>query len=269
MTSSKNVAARAIALTSLGVASLSFSPVSYAQGTDILNGWAGTATVGASKITGNSESENINASIRLGKTVNRWEHIVFASMFKGESSLIVPTEGGNGVTTSEVVSGDTSDRITLGYQPKFYYSEKTYFFGILDWETDEPSNIDTSTRQIIGVGHRFFNTEKSSLNAEVGFGNKTLEVVNGDDADDAIAYIGVNYLNQLTERLIFNADLRSDFGSDNTYTEVTLGLGARLSDRLTAKVSYFARSNSDLEDITNPLSTSTDSITTFQLAFDI
>lgn len=269
MTPSKNLAARAVATTALGVASLSFSPASMAQGAGLLTGWAGTATVGASRTSGNSESENITASIRLGKTVGRWEHLVFGSVFQGSATLVVPTEAADGTVTNEIVSGDNSDRIAVGYQPKFYFSEKTYVFGILDYETDEPSNIDRASRQVIGVGHRFFSTDKTSLSAEVGVGNRSTTVVSGDDVDGGIGYLGVNYLNQLTETILFNADLRSDFGSDNTYTELGLGLGVRVSDRITAKVSYFARSNSDLEDTTNPLSTSTDSVTTFQLAFDI
>ncbi len=266
---STTVAYRAIAITSLSAVSLFFSPMTLAQGTGILDGWAGTATIGANRSTGNSESQNINGSIRLGKTVGRWEHLVFGSVFQGESTLIVPTTATDGTITNEIVSGDTSDRLAFGYQPKFYYTDKTYFFGILDWETDEPSNIDVGTRQVIGVGHRFFSTEKTSLSVEIGVGNRNIEVVNGDDVDGAIGYLGANYLNQLTDNISFNADLRSDFGSDNTYTELTLGLGARVSNRITAKVSYFARSNSDLTSDINPLSTSTDSVTSFQLAFDI
>jgi len=249
----------------------SFSSSLLAQGS-VLQGWSGSASIGATNTTGNSESSNVNGSIRLSKTVNRWEHLVFGSVFKGTSSIVVEEEGVGGIPVRTIVEGDTSDRIALGYQPKFFYSPKTYFFGILDWEQDPPANIDTATRQIIGVGHRFFASDSGFLSAEVGIGNRTTELVTGGDVDGAIGYLGVNYLNRFTDTATFNADLRSDFGSDNTYVELGLGLAFKISQNFALKVAYFTRGNTDLGDLAdgdNPLSSDNDSVTSINLVFDI
>lgn len=240
-------------------------------------GWRGTASLGATSSSGNSEASNINGSIRLSKTVDRWEHLVFGSVFKGTSSIVVverdqngdPILGDDGRPQRTIIKGDNSDRLAFGYQPKFYYSPKTYFFGILDWEQDEPANIDTATRQIIGVGHRFFSDESGFLTAEIGFGNKNTETVVGDDIDGGIGYLGVNYLNHITDTVTFNADLRSDFGSDNTFVELGLGIAFKVSEKLAFKVAHFSRSNSDLDSGDNPLDSSSDSVTTLNLVVDI
>lgn len=247
------------------------------------SGWSGTATLGATTSSGNAEASNVNGSIRLSKTVNRWEHLVFGTIFKGRSSIIVDTAEledagldinleGDDTPERVIVTGNNSDRLSLGYQPRFFYSQKTYFFGLLDWEQDEPANIDTATRQIIGIGHKFYNNASGFLTAEAGFGNKATNLVVGDDVDGAIAYVGFNFLNRITDTVTFNADLRSDFGSDNTFIELGLGVSFKLSDTVAFKIDHFSRSNSDLGDLgsDDDISVSaSDSVTSLNLVFDI
>ena len=242
-----------------------------------LGGWSGAAGIGATSSTGAAESSNINASIRLNKAYERWEHLLFGSVFKGSSTVVITEtdDEGNIVTNDagqpirRIVKGDNSDRIALGYQPKYFFSERTYAFGLLDYETDEPANIDSAFRQIIGIGHRFYENDSGFFSGEVGFGNKNTSPVTGDDIDGGIGYLGLNYLNRITENFSLNADLRSDFGSDNTFVEIGLGLTAKLSDRLNARLSHFTRSNSDLDSGDNPLDSGSSGITTFNLVFDI
>jgi len=234
-----------------------------------LSGWSGTATLGANSSTGNAKSNNINGSIRLGKTVNRWEHLLFGSVFKGESTIVVTEEDDNGLPIRRIVRGDNSNRIALGYQPKYFYTDRTYFFGLLDWEQDKPANIDQGTRQVIGVGHRFFANETGYLSAEIGVGNKNTVLVEGDDISGGIGYAGLNYLNRFNETTTFTADLRSDFGSDNTFVEFGLGLGFQVSNNLSLKIAHFTRSNSDLSQGDNPLESDSDSVASFNLVFDI
>ena len=100
----------------------------------------------------------------MGKTVNNWEHIVFGSIFKGESAIIREETDANGdpvlgeddLPVREISRGDNSDRLALGYQPRFYWKPRTYVFGILDWERDKPAGVKSATRQVAGLGHKFF-----------------------------------------------------------------------------------------------------------------
>jgi len=249
----------------------------FSAGGEALSGWTGTAGLGASFTAGNAESSNINGAIRLIKNYNRWDHVLTASVFKGTSTVLVTErdeEGNvvrddNGFPVREIVEGDNSDRFTIGYQPKYYFNDRLYGFGILDYETDEPANIDSSTRQIIGVGYSFYRNASGYLSGELGIGNKTLDPVFGDDLDGGIGYVGLNYLNRLSETVTLNADLRSDISGDNTFVEIGLGSTFKLSDRFSLKVSHFSRSNTDLKDPGNPLDSDTDSITTLNLVIDI
>jgi putative salt-induced outer membrane protein len=278
----RNISKKSIAAL-LVTGALAFSTASTAQDdskdlvSSAFDGWSGTASLGATSSSGNSESSNINGNIRLGKTVGKWEHLVFGSIFKGTSSIVIverdqngdPIVGDDGRPQRTIVKGDNSDRIALGYQPKFFYNEKTYFFGILDWEQDKPGNIDTATRQIVGVGHRFYSSAAGFLTAEAGFGNKTTDLVSGDDINGGIGYLGLNFLSRVNENVTFNADMRSDFGSENTYVELGLGVAFKVSEKLAFKISHFSRSNSDLSSGDSPLSSNSDSVTSMNLVIDI
>ncbi len=243
---------------------------------DLTDGWSGDASVGATNAAGNSKARSINGAIKLSKSVDKWQHIVFASVLKGESTIVVERRGVDGEveidpTTNapvrDIIKGNNAERYTIGYQPRYQWKEKTYLFGILDWEKDKPANIKTATRQIVGVGHTFWQSGTGFFNGEVGFGNKNLSPVFGDDLDGGIGYVGFNFYNQLTDTTTFNADMKSDFGSDNTFTEIGLGLTFKVSDKMSVKLSHFLRNNTDLANPTNPLDADTDTVTTFNLVF--
>lgn len=248
-------------------------------GEAVIQGWSGAATFGANMATGNAESSNISASIDLGKRVNKWEHQVFGNMFKGTSTIVVPELNEDGTPAEDpitnqplrkIVKGNNSDRIALGYKPHYYWRPRTYLFGILDYEQDKPAGIKSGTRQVVGAGHKFYENLSGYFSAEIGFGNKVTEGVTDDgDSSGAIGYLGLKYLNRLSDNVRLNADLRTDLGGDNTFYELGLGLTFKLSERLNLGVGHFTRGNTDLEDLTNPLNSGTDSITDIKLVFDI
>ncbi len=246
----------------------------------LIQGWSGTASLGATSITGNTEASNVNASIRLGKTVGKWEHLLFGSYFKGDSTTLVEKEDENGEPVTQLIDGEpvqvlvpvksgNSDRLAVGYQPRFYWRPRTYFFGIIDYEKDKPANIDLASRQLVGVGHKFFSNESGFLSAEAGIGNKTTTVVIGDDVSGGVAYFGANYLNRINDNITFNADFRADLGSDNTYTEIGLGLAFKLSERMAVKLSHQTRGNTDITNPTLDSPSKSDNVTTVNLVVDI
>jgi len=254
----------------------------YAQDVaeSLVQGWSGQALLGASSISGNTDASNVNAGIRLGKTVGKWEHLVFGSYFKGDSTVLVEKEDANGQPVTQSVNGEdvqvftqvksgNSDRLSIGYKPRFYWRPRTYFFGIVDYEKDKPANIDLGARQLIGVGHKIFSNASGFLSIEAGAGNKSVEQVFGMPIEGGNAYVGASYLNRINDNVTFNADFRADLGSDNTYTEIDLGLAFKLSQRMAVKLAHQTRGNSD---ITNPKLDSpskSDNATTINLVVDL
>lgn len=247
----------------------------------LTDGWSGSAILGANSISGNTEASNVNAGIRLGKTVGKWEHFVFGSYFKGDATVTVdkldaagqPVDetlpNGDVVRAKEVIKSGNSDRLAVGYQPKYYWRPRTYFFGIIDYEQDKPANIKLGARQLIGIGHKFFSNESGFLSGEAGFGNKNTEVVAGEDANGGIAYLGANYLNKINNNVTFDANLRADLGGDNTYTEIGLGLAFKLSERMAVKIAHQTRGNSDITNPALPDASKSDNSTSINLVVDL
>lgn len=247
----------------------------------ITQGWSGTATLGANSISGNVEASNVNAGIRLGKTVGKWEHLVFGSYFKGDATVLVDRVDENGVPVDEtlpngdvvrakdVIKSGNSNRLAIGYQPKYYWRPRTYFFGIIDYEQDKPANVKLGARQLIGIGHKFYSNASGYLSAEAGFGNKTTEVVAGEDASGGIAYLGANYLNRINDNVTFDANLRADLGGDNTYTEIGLGLAFKLAEGMAVKIAHQTRGNTDITNPALPDASKSDNSTSINLVVDL
>jgi len=280
-------------LKKLSIAAIFFSALAvsnvYAQdsgetliesGASMLDGWSGTASLGANSFTGNTEASNVTASIRLGKTVGKWEHLLFGSYFNGDSTSLVEAEDENGVLITQLVDGQevqvfrqkkdgNSDRLAIGYQPRFYWRPRTYFFGIIDYEKDKPGNLESSTRQLVGVGHKIFANQSGYLSVEAGVGNKSTQLVIGKDQNGGTGYLGANYLNRINNNVTFNADVRADIGGDNTYSEIGLGLAFKLSQRLAVKLSHQTRGNTDIKNETLESPSSTDTATTINLVVDL
>lgn len=252
-----------------------------AQNTEsLVQGWSGQATLGASSITGNTEANNVNASIRLGKTIGKWEHVVFGSYFSGQSTQLVEKEDANGQPVTLPINGEdvqvftqevngNSDRLSIGYKPRYYWRPRTYFFGILDYEKDKPANIKFSARQLVGVGHKIYSDQSGFLSIEAGAGNKSLELVFGDDVSGGNAYVGASYLNRVNENVTFNADFRADLSSDNTYTEIDLSLAFKLSERMAVKLARQTRGNTDIENPRLDSPSKFDNVTTINLVVDL
>lgn len=241
------------------------------------DGWTGTVSLGASTSTGSSETNSVNGSLRVGKRSGKWAHWFSLIAFTGDSAVAAPRRGAdgevilgdNGEPVVDIVRSDTSDRLAASYQPRYYFSNKTYGFVVLDWEQDEPAGIDLSTRQLIGIGHRFYQDNTGYFSVEAGVGNKVLEDLNDEEFGGAIAYAAANYLYRVNENVTFNADLIGDFGDDNSTVDASLGIKFKLTRTLAFGITHFVRTNSDIENSANPLSGSRDSVTTLNLVIDI
>ena len=94
----------------------------------ITDGWSGDASLGATNSGGNSKARSISGAIKIRKTVDQWQHVLFGSILNGESTIVVERRDENGEveidpTTNapvrDIIQGENSERYALGYQPRF------------------------------------------------------------------------------------------------------------------------------------------------------
>jgi putative salt-induced outer membrane protein len=220
-------------ITLLGLAAPSFA-----------SNWSGSAELGFSNSSGNSEDRTLNAKMDMDYANDSWRRTVFGDVYNSESS------------------GDqTAERYVLGYKPSYFINKRDYVFGLVRYDKDKFSDIDDRYTEVLGVGRQFINTDKTYLEGEVGLGARQTNYINplttADDSE-AIYYVGGRFTHTISDSVRFLQILRVEDGSSNTYTESVSGLQFKVTDAVSAKVTHTVRYNTD---ITGVLGKRTDQIT--------
>ena len=122
---------------------------------------------------------------------------------------------------------------------------RCFLFGRLDWRKDRFSSITEQFSQSVGYGRRLIDTDKHSLNGEVGIGARQSDLSDGTDESDTIYTGRLTYAWQISDTASFGQSLLLEAGSSNTFTESVTELKARLVGGLALVASYTIRNNSD------------------------
>lgn len=228
-----------------------------AQG-DLLEGWSGSASLGALFTSGNTESTNVNGSASVSKQINEWRHTAFGSTYTAEDNDV-----------------ESANRFDLGYKLDRQFTDTLYGFGRLRFDTDEFGNIDNRITGVVGVGNQLLNDGKQTLSGEIGIGahqtefledpgtvsvgtgefdpvtgfeilNVNTDNVEGTEADGAVLYAGLNYSNILSDILTFNSVLSIEAADVNTLAVWDNSLNVSLSDRISLSLGLLTRTNTDL-----------------------
>jgi putative salt-induced outer membrane protein len=198
-------------------------------------GLSGSASLGYSGTTGNSESQEFAVGARMryasGQLV---QTIGLALDFADEA----------GTPTKEDVFGV--------YDANLYFGERFYGFVLGRIETDgladEAGEIATDAFVGFGPGYRIINTEKVTWRVQAGIGQS----YQNDGLDDSITELGVIASSRLfygfNERVFATMDtdvLRTDSA---LRVNNDLGVSFKMSDNLSTRVSYLTEYN-DSRDI--------------------
>ena len=255
--------------TTIAAAMLAGSPA-MAQ-SDLLQGWSGSAGLGILFTTGNSETENFNASINISKEQGVWRHSAFGSAFRADNN-------------DEL----TANRYDLGYKLDRNFSDTVYGFGRLRADTDDFGNIDSRVTGVVGVGKQFFDDGKQAFSAEIGIGaTDTNFIIQGagvapadpdavdanglpvvtaqgnDDDAGAVLYGSARYSNLINDNLTFNSIFSFEAADVNTLTVWDNSLNVSLSERISLIFGILTRNNSDIE---GALGDNTDTATRVNIA---
>lgn len=191
--------------------------------------WSGSLALGYLAITGNTESNSLNADAELKYDLERWHH----------------TLSGRAVGKSEDKVA-TAEAYKASYDLKYDISERTYAFGLLDWNKDRFSAYEQQTFEVAGLGRRFIMTERHQLNGEIGFGAAQNDLADGTSQDEFTTRISGDYTWKISENAEFVQKLAVNISSSNTFTESVTELRAAVVGNLGLAVSYTIKNNSDV-----------------------
>ena len=192
-------------------------------------GFSGRVGLGYLATSGNSDSDSANGNFDLLWNYDPWRHSLSGMAVKSSTS---------GVTTAEAFG--------LTAQSKYDFSEKSYVFGLLAYNSDEFSTIDKQTRAALGYGRRIIDTDKHVLNLELGAGQRWADLRDGTSEDELIYRLGGDYRWNISETSKFTQTLTIESGSSNTYTEAVSAVNASILDTLALVLSFTVKNNSDV-----------------------
>ncbi|MEM7432013.1 MAG: DUF481 domain-containing protein [Pseudomonadota bacterium] len=191
--------------------------------------WSGKALLGYLATSGNTDNTNLNSGFSVGYSAGDWTHGF-------EATAINATEDNE----------TTAEAYTAGWKSERALSEANFLFGRLDWRKDRFSGYDTQFSQTVGYGRRIIDTDRHSLNGEIGAGARQSDLITGETESETIATGGLYYKWTISDTAAFTQDFLVETGSSNTYLESVTALSATLVGDLALVASYTVKNNSDV-----------------------
>jgi len=193
--------------------------------------WSGKVLLGYLAVSGNTDSTSGNLEAAVNWDGERWHHAL----------------SGRAIGQSQE-NDTTAESYKATYEAKFDLSERTYLFGLLDYNKNRFTSYVQQTFQFVGIGRRFIMTEKHQLNAEAGAGASQSDLATppGGSVDEANWRVSGTYDWKISENASFMQALSVNGGSSNTFTESVTELRASIYGSLAMVLSYTIRNNSDV-----------------------
>lgn len=197
----------------------------HAQDDDAISG---RASLGYLATSGNTDSTNINARLRVSFEPNVWSH-------EWDLSAVGATRDRE--TTTESYTGLYVARRSWG---------RSYMFGALDWSKNRFAAYLRQRSESLGYGRRVIESDSHELNLEGGLGARFARSADGTTRDEGIVRAALDYEWTLNSTTSFAQDLTIESGSSNTRTESVSALRARLIGDIALVVSYRIRRDSEV-----------------------
>lgn len=181
--------------------------------------WTGTASVGVSITSGNSDTMNYNLAFDVtrkpkARNVMKWTGLYL----RGEQNDAVVV-----------------NRTSLGYRDEYTLSARTFLFGQVDYLRDTFKRIDYLVAPTAGVGFKVIDTDSSKFSVDGGGGSVSEKNPGVDLRTSAALTAGEKLTLQLTPTAAIKHAItglwKANDLSDGLYT-FSVGVATRVSDRL-------------------------------------
>ena len=218
------------------------------ESTETKGVWEGQGELGFTATSGNTDSENLNASLRLSREKLKWKHLF--------SIEIIQAEAG-GVTNS--------DSREARARSEYRLNEKSYSYGQARFQQDVFSGYDHQVSLVAGVGSRFIESDPHLLDLSIALGYRNVKDSEfGVTTKSGILSSDLYYEYTFSESAAFIQTLLIEAGEDNTYFQSETALRNRISGHFSSKISYQLKHNTDV----TPSFEKTDQLITVSLVYD-
>lgn len=193
--------------------------------------WSGRGELGGFRATGNSSNSGVTASLALKRKGIDWTH-----KLRGRADY----QRNNGVTSRE--------QFFASYEPNYNVSDRVFLYGLAQYERNRFQGFSGRYAVSGGVGYQVIDQQDMQLSVKAGPAYRVTQFVNGSSENRLAALVGVDFDWTITDRLKLTHDTNAvtETGtsaqvivdSSNTSVNLVTGLNAKISDRVSARLSY-------------------------------
>lgn len=210
--------------------------------------WTGQGELGFTATSGNTDSENLNASLRLAREKLKWKHLFSIDIIQSKN---------DGVTNS--------DSREARARSEYRINEKTYSYGQARYQRDVFSGYQHQVSLVAGVGSRFIESDPHLLDLSIALGYRNVEDSEfGVTTESGILSSDLYYEYKFSESATFIQTALIEAGTDNTYIQAETALRTRISGNFSSRISYQLKHNTDV----TPSFENTDQLVTVSLVYD-
>jgi putative salt-induced outer membrane protein len=236
--------------------------------------WTGSGELGYASTTGNSRSQNINAKLTLNQETDQWKNNFFLDALrnKGEVTIAGPDN------SSYKQLDTTANRYDAGASAGYKLDPRSYIVSAIRYDHDDFAANRWQGTVSVGYGYMALKTDRTQLSFEIGPGYTEYQpatgtqVINGQTVpfvesrqSEVVARGLVNYKYRITDNTAFDDTFLTEAGSKNTYMQNDAGLAVSMTKKLSIKVGFQVRHNSEVL----PGIRRTDTLTTTNLVYNL
>lgn len=187
----------------------------------LLDGWSGSADIGAFQTSGNTDNAGLTVGLVLNKDSRHWSHHLRA---------VVDYQEADGVKTKE--------RYFAGYEGNYKINSRLYALLTLAYERDIFAGFERRFAESLGLGYRVIDNPGLKLSFEGGPSLRQTAFTDGRNENRFGARGGGNFLWQIAPALTFTEDATVFYDSQNTSFMSLTALNAKVTGHLTARIGY-------------------------------
>jgi len=236
--------------------------------------WTGSGELGFASTTGNSRSQNLNAKLGMNQETDQWKNNFFLDALRSKGQVKVTDSAGATVSQFDT----TANRYDMGASVGYKLDTRSYIVSAARYEHDDFGANRWQAVLSVGYGYIALKTDRTELSFEIGPGFKEYQpapstvLVDGVNVpysqqrqDEAVARGLVNYKYRLTSNTSFDDTFLVEAGSKNKYYQNDAGIAVSMTKKLSLKVGFEVRYNSNVL----PGVRKTDTLTTTNIVYNI
>lgn len=200
--------------------------------------WSGKGEIGAYHSSGNSDTEGLTLALALDRKGIDWSH-----KLRGRADY----QRADGRTSRE--------QYFASYEPRYQIAKRLFAYGLAQYERDRIQGFSGRYSVSGGLGYHLIDADDLDLSVKAGPAYRVTDYVTGETESSIAALLGLDFDWRITNRLTLTQDSNvvAETGGEatlivdsaNTSLNLLTGLEAKVSDRLTTRLSYQVDYDSD------------------------